>query len=598
MNAMTNTERRPARSRSPLLERVLPVAILGVVGLAPSCPGLGRRGPGPDDLPVCVVADFESTDANRRGGAMASHATGSCTVSTDITGPGDGSQPNGNSLRLTFGMADDGWAAWWTFLRPDRTGFPVGRYEQLEFRLRGERGGESFRLALTDTDDKATTLQLTRVLPAGAPPRWETVRIPLRFFNLRAIDARAVKSISLAGTGSGRTTVYLDDIALRTCAGKADWGPVGFSTILRAKAAPGFPPTPYGWLLSRVSPAGLVNSVDDGTPRAFAYSQALAVIAFTAGGDAHKARDILTALDELQDPDGSFAACYHARTRRVMDEARFTGNNAWVIMAMNYYAARTGDRSFLPMAQGCADWCLTMRDEATGGFRGGPGVTWYSAEHSADLYSAFLHLGRLAGEARFTDTAVSLLAFIDRFLHVPSPESGGNGKDRLAYWLGKGDFGVMATDPQTWLTLALAPTDYPRDQLLNAMQWLKRSHCRVKVDWDEVVTGIDGFDWDDFRLFPDNPHTPDRTRYPSDNVWFEGTEGAVAALRVLGMTEEADHFHGQTRRLVSDAGGIPYSTPHPDLFQRSNPALAVASTAWFVFNELGVNPFWPSAAAE
>ena len=584
----------------PLVRRVraLLLVALGALGLTPLCSALGRRAPRPGEYPVCVVADFEAADVNRRGGAMAGHATGSCTLSADIVEVGGDAAARGKCLRLSFGVGEDGWTAWWTFLRPDRAGFAVGRYEQLELRLRGDTGEESFRVALTDVQDKATTIDLDRILPAGAPRQWETIRIPLRFFNLRAIDASAVKSISFAGKGNGATTVYLDDIALRSCAGEADWVPVGFSTILRRPAGPGRPATPYGWLLSRLSPEGLVNSVADGTPRAFAYSQALAVIVFAAGGDADKARHVLSALRELQAPDGSFAACYHVRTRRAMDKARFTGNNAWVVMGVNYYTARTGDRSFLPMAQCCADWCLSMRDDATGGFRGGPGVAWYSSEHSADLYSAFLHLGRLTGEARFSEAAASLRAFIDRFLHVPSAESGGKGKDRLAYWLGKGDFGVMATDPQTWLTLALAPTDYPRDRLTNAVQWLKRSHCRVEVDWDEAITGIDGFDWDDFRLFPDNPHTPDRTRYPSDNVWFEGTEGAVAAFRALGMTEDADRFHGQTKRVISDGGGIPYSTPHPDLFQRSNPALAVASTAWYVFNELGVNPFWPAAGPE
>jgi len=351
---------------------------------------------------------------------------------------------------------------------------------------------------------------------------------------------------------------------------------------------------PVTWLLGQMGAAGLINSFDDDSRRAYTYGQALAVIAFAVSDNLKAARTILSTLRNVQGKDGSFGTLYHADTGAILQGTPYVGNNSWIIMAVNFYTLKSGDRGYLDMAARCADWILTLQDEESGGFRGAPDKTWYSAEHHADAYSAFHHLGLLLNEPVYEKTALTVKNFIARKLHVSSPESGGRGKERPAFWTGWRDTAKLGTDPQTWIPLALASTDYPHEHLESALRWLLSSKCRKQVDWSDNIRNIDGFDWDEFDRFQDDKKTPENesTRI-SGNVWFEGNEGAVAAFICMGMEKEANYFHEQTKLVMAENGGIPYSTPHPDLFRRANPALSVASTAWYVFNEYRINPFDP-----
>ena len=91
-----------------------------------------------------------------------------------------------------------------------------------------------------------------------------------------------------------------------------------------------------------------------------------------------------------------------------------------------------------------------------------------------------------------------------------------------------------------------------------------------------------------------------------DGVWFEGTAQMVTALQVLGLYHEADFYLGQIRKAQSSAPhsnglgivaasqdglttGFDLPTGEPWLYFNR---LHVGATSWFIFAELGHNPYW------
>ena len=120
----------------------------------------------------------------------------------------------------------------------------------------------------------------------------------------------------------------------------------------------------------------LIDSYEDGdgaigaTDRAFIYDQALAVIAFTCLGDYDNARKILGGLSMIQNEDGSFPSSVSAKTGEVYSSAKYTGANAWLVMAVDYYTDVTGDATYVNMAKNCANGFLQFKD-TDGGIKGG-----------------------------------------------------------------------------------------------------------------------------------------------------------------------------------------------------------------------------------
>jgi hypothetical protein len=85
--------------------------------------------------------------------------------------------------------------------------------------------------------------------------------------------------------------------------------------------------------------------------------------------------------------------------------------------------------------------------------------------------------------------------------------------------------------------------------------------------------------------------------------WFEGTGQMVVAYRVLEDVDQAEYYRGELREVQDtatngDGKGI-VAAPADGLttgFAWLYPnRLHVGATAWFVFAELGYNPYWGTA---
>ena len=338
-----------------------------------------------------------------------------------------------------------------------------------------------------------------------------------------------------------------------------------------------------GQMLVDIDPgARLVKSYEDRTG-AWTYDQALAVIAFSIGGDILSARQVLNALRETQMPDGSWQFSREYNTGEERDTRQLTGTNAWVVIAITQYELLTGDSSFRDMALACINWLVERRQEdpihpAFGGFVFGlehPDISFdpstvYSTEHNVDTYSAMQLLFALTGEAIYKNYAEDIYRFVTSQLWLDGPGrflAGFNDTDTVL-------------DAQSWTVASLGHQGPNGEDFSRALDF---AHLTFLVT-DGSVNGIDNIHGFDANL----------EDLPIDKVWSEGSEGMVTAYRSTNdpaNLDSAAFFHNETKRYQGANGGVPYTTDNNDTdWTTSNSA---AGITWFLFNELEFNPFRP-----
>lgn len=337
------------------------------------------------------------------------------------------------------------------------------------------------------------------------------------------------------------------------------------------------------WLKSQIGNTGLVDSFkDDGTDNAYLYDQAVAAIAFTEAGETCKAQGIFKTLASLQNTDGSWKTCYSAESGSACESYVHTGPIAWVVMALNYYEVKTGDKQFGSMADKAINWMDTIivdSGEAQGALKYGEGFSQVSAEHNHDAYSAYFYRGQ-------KDKAEEIKKFLIQELWAPSLESDGPYHNVSVFWRGFNDF-AWCTDPQSWGVLALG-ADY-----VKSLEWLD-SNGYGYGSTKNTKQEVDGFSFCTEDINPPNGVNPNFCG--KSFVWLEGTEGVAAAYYSIGGKEKGDYYHSQTTKVVSTGGGVPYTVSDasdPIKWPCNWPHESASSTAWYYFNEMKINPFKP-----
>ncbi len=157
-----------------------------------------------------LVADFEVGDLNSIGGPITAQFDGTSAVQTEFIAPQ--LNPRQSRVMAVHYQKTGGTARWVTRIDQD-----MRKFSALEFRVRGEQGGESFTVDLVDVKGRRCSLDLDQFLRGGLTTEWETVRIPLSKFQLSSLtpglSERSAQNIELSFTeGSG--TIYLDDLRL------------------------------------------------------------------------------------------------------------------------------------------------------------------------------------------------------------------------------------------------------------------------------------------------------------------------------------------------------------------------------------------------
>jgi len=379
-------------------------------------------------------------------------------------------------------------------------------------------------------------------------------------------------------------------------------------------------------LLPAPDPArrGLILSYgpDAGRPgplhrKAFAYDAGLAAIAFTATGDAASAARVLGALARVQRTDGSFWFSYAADSSWP-DEADHdmaivrAGAAAWAGYAFAFHleqAAPEGsarDRReralYLGAARRVADFLLTLRvadpPAARGLVRGGRAavtlvpdadgrgvrevyqdgpVRWVSTEHNISSFFLLEALGRLTGEARYTDAARDV-------------------RDRLLGTLWQEDLAQFAQgifeDGRLDRTLALDAASWGALFCLAAGEPARAARAAETADrrYRAVHDGVEGHrPYHDKPVYDDPavqrlllPDAPAARWQDLAVVWTEGSLGVALARLRTGDGVRARAIVAEVLKLRAGDG---VRLASRDLPYELAGFASVAATAWHVLVE-------------
>ena len=337
---------------------------------------------------------------------------------------------------------------------------------------------------------------------------------------------------------------------------------------------------------------------------AFAYDNALAVVALLACSRLEQARRVGEALRLAANGDARLRNAYRAgpvadkplpngwwndREQRWVEDAyqdgTATGNVAWAALALLALHEATGDTRWRDAALKLADWIVANASDVrgAGGFAGGiegfdaapKKIPWKATEHNIDVAAVCAWLDRIGAHGDWKKSAKQAADFVA----AQWDASGGH------FWIGSLADGVgvnradSGLDVQLWAQLLPnAPKDWRR-----ALDYVEREHA---------VSG--GFDFNADR----------------DGLWTEGTAQAALVYRALGREADAEKLLTTIVRLEAP-GGFFYATREPrittglaigsdsggaDFYYYRRPHLG--ATAWTALAAANRNPFVPTAAAK
>lgn len=324
----------------------------------------------------------------------------------------------------------------------------------------------------------------------------------------------------------------------------------------------------------------------------FLYDDALTIIALIHEGSAAQlARaemlgDVLLYV-QAHDPigDGRTRASYQPNplitadgTPYIGSPAAYSGNQAWVGMALSHLYQQTGQRKYLTGALAVADWIQSKTWSGAGipGYTGGRSaddqpLTFKATEHNIDIGAFFAMLERQTGRRIWATRSAQAFGFVRAMWDTPG----------RMLWTGTNPDGLtinhypIPADVQTWAYLATRDPRYSK-----AVDWVI-THLAAS---DGGFTGI-GFSNTD-----------------TSKVWFEGTAHLVAALNARRGPGDQARINGYLASLRSaqlkapnaDGKGIVAAssdgldTGFGDLYYAS---LHTGATAWYLLAATGVNPF-------
>jgi len=119
-------------------------------------------------------------------------------------------------LRLDFEKQATGWCGYYTLLNQiDGEFFDLTPYKEVRFRVRGEKGGETFEIGMADRSwltigDSVKAGPVEKFLPGGVTTGWQEVVIPLSDFG--KLDWSQMGSFVINFYKQGKGTLYVDDL--------------------------------------------------------------------------------------------------------------------------------------------------------------------------------------------------------------------------------------------------------------------------------------------------------------------------------------------------------------------------------------------------
>ena len=516
--------------------------------------------------------------------------------------------PNWGAWVFMQGVQRDGGKPEPNWGKTSDAGMNLSGATRLTFRARGEKGGERVEFFALGVGWDADRGQRSAPHADSSPAlkkkvtlstEWRSYSIDLRKANLSYVLGGFGWAANAGANGLRDIAFYLDDI-------RYELDDTAAAARLRE---PHF--------VVSYETAGVDDFDRVMRNAAHTYDNALVLLAFLAAGDVPRAGVIADAFVEAQahdrfyrdsvrnayqggdlfTPPGWTPRSVRLPGWREEDQWREdaysvsldTGNAAWAMIALLAYhdiAVKTGDSRYLRAAKQLGEWVERNCESAdglgyTGGYNGwepAPRPAQYrSTEHNIDLYAAFERLFLITGQDVWHQRAERARRFV---------MSMWNERDGM-FWTGTDgptNKTVIPLDVQAWVGLALK--DLPRDQVLGALAYAEK-HMRI---------GDAGYDYSRRACTGEGTSCDDR-----QGVWYEGTAQMAVAYRHVGNEAKAREILAALKGAQSQDGALFASDRTNGLltgFERDGQRLRyfkrphIGATAWLVFAERGVNPYW------
>lgn len=324
---------------------------------------------------------------------------------------------------------------------------------------------------------------------------------------------------------------------------------------------------PYLWIKNRQLSNGLVESAER-SDFVSLYDNALAAIVYTLHDDRISTEKILDYFSQRLDTEfiefgGGFYQFRRAdgsQTRR-----KWIGDNAWLLIAINYYSDRFSSTKYDTMALAIENWLRSLQDK-DGGLWGG-----------VETNGKRIH--------KITE------GIITAYNAVPGYDDFHRG---ILLYLEKNRFDKKES-------LLLAWPENPKYQY--AMDLHSLGSLIYPSLSDRLLTKTDRFSTRQLSSINGQKIHGYCFDEDKDVIWLEGTAQMALAFKQSGMEEEGEQLIQEIKKTLIPSktnnlvAGVPYSVNQgtnygsSNLWEQADQAAAISSSAWYIFALKNFNPF-------
>lgn len=338
---------------------------------------------------------------------------------------------------------------------------------------------------------------------------------------------------------------------------------LGCCSLASASAPPG---EVYDWIKGQQQATGVIRN-QEGDPFSGLYVDGVGAFCLLHQGDIKGAEKVFDFFEAYrlkswgQDKaHRGFPGAINADTGEVDEKSdRWIGDNAWLLLALNYHHALTGSDKYAALRAAMADWLISLQDPDGGiesGFNKSGPMTFKSTEGNLDTYAAL---------ADHPEAHKKIYQWLTQNMYVESA-----GRFRTGTTVQD-----TALDCCSWAVAALG-RDFAR--------------CLTYAETHYIQTApMDACPGTLAKGFGDLPG--------KKRVWFEGTGEMTVAYRAAGRDADAEKWlailAGESVRGKNGIGWPCSSTEPP--WNGAATSLFVPSGAWYLFGCWNFNPMNPSS---
>lgn len=321
------------------------------------------------------------------------------------------------------------------------------------------------------------------------------------------------------------------------------------------------------WLAAQQLDNGLLESAEGGNNISL-YDQALAALVFMATGQTERATKILDFFANQLTTEAMLSPGGFSQFRNregTPNNHRWMGDNAWLLMAIQYHHAATQQNRYSEMATVLETWLRGLQDTDGGLWAG------YASDNSLLSY-------------KVTE------GMIDAFAAVPGYDSFHR---QLLAFLAADRWDPIDKNLMAW------PTNPPYKWALDNFSW---AYCAFP---DYPVTTLDAADR--FRTTQTVTLTGQTAEgYDIDEdreiIFMEGTGQMAVAFHAAGrFTDQAYWLANMEKAFTpstsyTNTGGFPYASNTGSgygtdpLWPTAHSTIALSAGVWYVFGQIGFNP--------